>query len=71
MRREPVEHSPDVVSMGCDAVSRLLEVEYANTDVYQYYGVPQQVFNELQRARDKGRFIMQEIQNKHASQRLR
>ena len=71
MRREPVEHSPDVVSMGYDAVSRLLEVEYANTDILQYYGVPQQVFNELQLVRDKGRFSKQEIENKHVSQRLK
>ncbi len=46
MNRIPVS-STNIASMGFDANSSTLEIEFHNGSVYQYYGVPQHEYTEL------------------------
>ena len=55
MEREPVTSS-NVVSVGYDAPSETLEVEFKN-GVYQYYNVPQPIYEQMMTAESVGRFL--------------
>lgn len=63
MERAPVTSS-NVVSIGYDESSETLEVEFTNGNVYQYYNVPNFLFERLIASDSKGKFINAEI--KHA-----
>ncbi len=56
MRRERVE-STSVTSMGYDAGSATLEIEFAGGGVYRYLGVPPATWDQLRVAESKGRFV--------------
>ena len=56
MRRTRVKSS-GVRSIGYDAASRALEVEFARGRVYRYRDVPPEVFDELERAESKGIYV--------------
>ena len=56
MRRDFVSSS-NIRSIGYDANSQTLEVEFTNSFVYQYYNVSQQVFDALMVAPSKGQFL--------------
>jgi hypothetical protein len=58
MERIPVQSS-DLASVGYDLESATLEVEFLKGAVYQYYGVPESVYNGLMNAPSKGRFLDQ------------
>jgi len=44
-------------SVGYDADRQILEIEFPNGDVYQYYGIPPDVFDGLIQAESHGRFF--------------
>lgn len=69
MDREFVTSS-NVRSIGYDATSSTLEVEFQNTFVYQYYNVPVHVFEALMAAGSKGQFINSQIKNMYAFSRV-
>lgn len=48
-------------SVGYEAKSRILELEFASGTVYQYLGVPARVHTSLMRAESKGRYFNDEI----------
>ncbi|MGY4225017.1 hypothetical protein ACVMIH_002378 [Bradyrhizobium sp. USDA 4503] len=56
MRRDPVTSS-NVAEVGYDPNSRILEVQFKTGAVYQYFDVPQQLYDELWRASSIGGFI--------------
>ena len=58
MERTPVQSS-DLASVGYDRDSSTLEVEFLNGSVYQYFGVPESIFNGLMSAPSKGTFLDQ------------
>jgi len=60
MERIPVS-STSVASMGYDAELQVLEVEFVDGGVYQYQGVPQDLFEQLMNAPSKGAFINKQI----------
>lgn len=62
MEREPV-NSSNLASIGYDAGSETLEVEFKNTGVYQYLNVPQFMWERLMQADSIGRFFNAEIKN--------
>lgn len=62
IQREYVSSS-NVVSVGYDAPSQTLEVEFRSGGVYQYYNVPQGVFDEFMKAPSKGRFLAYQIRS--------
>lgn len=58
MERTPVQSS-SVSSVGYDRESSTLEIEFLNGSVYQYFGVPESIFNGLMNAPSKGTFLDQ------------
>ena len=55
MQREPVT-STNVISLGYDATTETLEVEF-KSGIYQYYNVPQSIYDELMVSESKGKFL--------------
>jgi hypothetical protein len=49
--------SSNVVSVGYDPDSMTLEVEFKDGPVYQYFDVPEAVYQELMRASSVGQFM--------------
>lgn len=60
MNREPVTSS-NIASIGYDADSQTLEIEFLNGGVYQYFDVPQHVHQELMNASSQGQYLAQNI----------
>ena len=56
MKRLPVD-SCAVRSVGYDPTSRILEIEYTNSCVYDYYDVPPDVYQEFCEADSMGAFV--------------
>ena len=56
MRREPVTSSV-LRSVGYDAATAELEIEFASGDVYRYYAVPPRVHRELLAAESPGGYF--------------
>lgn len=63
MEREMVASS-NVVSIGYDSGAETLEVEYKNEGIYQYYNVPEPLYQQLMSSDSKGKFLHAYI--KHA-----
>lgn len=60
MDRVAVE-STNLSSVGYDEDSSILEVEFNDGSVYQYYSVPYYVFNELLTASSKGKYFHKNV----------
>ena len=65
MHRHRVE-SLAIRSVGYDPLESILEIEFINGDVYQYYGVPELEYNELMSAESKGQFVNLRIKEHYA-----
>lgn len=62
MERIPVE-STNLASVGYDPESSTLEIEFRNGGIYQYFGVPQHIYEELINASSKGQYFYHNIRN--------
>ena len=60
MNRTPVSSS-NIASMGYDPTTQTLEVEFHNGNIYQYFDVPQHVYDGLLTASSKGQYLNQNI----------
>jgi hypothetical protein len=60
MERTAVSSST-VASVGYDSASQTLEVEFMNGSVYQYFDVPQGVFDSLLTTDSPGGFMHEQI----------
>lgn len=60
MNRQTVTSS-NIASIGYDANSQTLEIEFLNGGVYQYFDVPQYVYEELMNASSHGQYLAQNI----------
>ena len=69
MNVQPVS-STNVSGIGYDAASMTLEVHFNNGSAYQYFDVPQSVFEEFMSAPSKGQYINQFIRNFYRYMRL-
>lgn len=69
MDRVPVSSS-NLASVGYDPTSLTLEVEFQNGSIYQYFGVPAHVFQELLNASSKGSYFYQAIRNVYSYSRV-
>ncbi|HZR29749.1 MAG TPA: KTSC domain-containing protein [Terriglobales bacterium] len=56
MKRLPVDSSA-LRSIGYDPKSLVLEIEYINGSVYDYYGVPPAIYQEFCEADSMGAFV--------------
>lgn len=62
MIRESVS-STSIASIGYDEASQTLEIEFSNGSVYQYYNVPQTIFDELRTSPSVGKFHAYQIKD--------
>lgn len=60
MYRYPVSSS-NIASIGYDESSRTLEIEFLNGSIYQYYDVPDTIYQELMQATSHGQYLSQVI----------
>jgi hypothetical protein len=62
--------SSNVQSIGYEPQSQTLEVEFLEGTIYQYYGVPQNMYDQLMREPSKGRFLNTYIKNQYPYSRV-
>ncbi|SDI48832.1 KTSC domain-containing protein [Actinokineospora alba] len=70
MRRQALA-SASVASVGYDAATETLEVEFRNGNVYQYLGVAKRLYWGLMSAPSVGAFLNREIRDSHEFLRVR
>lgn len=69
MDRQTVSSS-NLASVGYEAPSETLEVEFKNGHIYQYYNVPQMMFDALMQAPSVGIFFNANIRNAFACAKI-
>lgn len=69
MERTPVSSS-NVSSIGYDADSQTLEVEFNNGAVYQYSGVPEYEYDGIMNADSKGKYLHSNIKSRYSFSKL-
>lgn len=69
MERKPVVSS-NIVAIGYDAPSQLMEIEFKTGAVYEYSGVPQAVHEDFITSTSKGQYLHANIKNKYPCQKL-
>ena len=62
--------SSSVVTVGYDATTMTLEVEFADRSVYQYFDVPEGEYRGLVTADSVGRYLNQNIKNSYRYTKL-
>ena len=62
MKREPLASS-NITSVGYDPQSETLEIEFTSGSVYQYYNVPQSIYDAFLKAPSAGQFFAYQIRN--------
>lgn len=69
MKREPVS-STSIRSIGYELESKTLEVEL-KAGIYQYFGVPPRVFDDLRQAASKGRYYSKFIRDEYKFRKVK
>ena len=64
MQRAPVRSS-DLASVGYDEATQILEVEFRDGSLYQYFDVPRALYLDLVNARSLGKFLVRNIKEKY------
>ena len=67
--RDPVASS-NIASIGYDAESATLEIEFTNGSIYQYFNVPTGLNDELMAYPSKGQFLNTYIRNSYPYSRV-
>lgn len=62
MERQPVE-SEALRSIGYDAASRVLEIEFTSGAIYRYFGVPAHTYSALMESNSFGSFFAEHIRD--------
>lgn len=62
--------SSNITSIGYDEPTQTLEVEFQDGAIYQYYNVPQNIYDNLMREGSKGRFLNTYIKNAYPYSRV-
>lgn len=62
--------SSNIVSVGHAESSQILEVEFLNGAVYEYYNVPEHVYRELITASSVGSYFAQQVKNVYSFSRI-
>ncbi|MDD3721911.1 MAG: KTSC domain-containing protein [Lutibacter sp.] len=69
IQRIPVSSS-NIATVGYDAETQILEIEFHHGAIYQYFDVPKAVYDGLMSAGSIGSFFMNEIKTKFSNQKL-
>jgi hypothetical protein len=62
--------SSNIGSIGYDAISKILEVEFLTGAIYHYFGVPEQLYVQLMSASSHGTFLSQYIKDSYSYARI-
>lgn len=62
--------SSNIVSIGYDEANSVLEIEFKGGEVYEYFDVPEHVYNELMGAGSHGSYHNSHIRSKYRYQRI-
>jgi hypothetical protein len=68
MRRRPVDSSA-IASVGYDPAREVLELEFRSGNVYRYFGVPEEIYEDLLQAPSMGRYFGSFIRGQYDSAR--
>lgn len=63
--RQPVVSS-DIASVGYDAATQTLDIEFKATGVYRYFSVPREVYEGLLQTPSPGRYFRQHVLGRYA-----
>lgn len=63
MQRQRVGSS-NLAEVGYNATSQTLEVMFQDGSIYQYYNVPQPIYDALMAAPSKGKFLYSQIKDR-------
>ena len=55
--------SSNIASIGYDLKAQILEVEFLNGSIYQYYDVPEELYVGLMAADSHGKYLNEYIKN--------
>ena len=69
MERQSVSSS-NLASIGYDAENEILEVEFKHGGIYQYFDVPENVYDELMNADSHGIYFSSNIRNVYECQKM-
>jgi len=69
MERTPVTSS-NLVSIGYEPTSEILEIEFKAGTVYQYASVPKEVYDELMSSDSHGSYFHRNIRNNYSFTKL-
>ena len=67
--RQPV-NSSDIASIGYDASTQTLEIEFHATGLYRYFSVPKTVADEFRATPSPGKYFLQQIKGKYAWEKV-
>lgn len=70
VRTEPKDKSSNVVSYGYSERFQVLEIEFRNGAVYQYFDVPVHVFHEMEQADRAGAYLAAKIKGRYRYARV-
>ena len=62
--------SSNLAAVGYDPATETLEVEFLNGSIYQYFNVPQNMYDNLMQEGSKGRFLNTYIKNAYPYSRV-
>lgn len=65
MEMTPIENSSNVAAVGYDENSDTLQVEFHNGGTYQYFDVPESLFESLRDADSVGGFLAANIKGSY------
>lgn len=63
-------NSSNLASVGYDAPSQTLEVEFNHGGIYQYYDLPEKIYTELMSADSIGSYFSHNIRNVYPTQKI-
>ena len=69
MLRQPVQSS-DLKSVGYEEQQNLLEIEFISGGIYQYSGVPKDIYSGLVNAPSHGKFFARFIKDRFPTRRV-
>ncbi len=69
MKRKSV-NSSNLASVGYEAESQILEIEFNHGGVYQYFDVPKEEYDALMHADSHGKYFAANIRNDYEYQKL-
>ena len=63
--------SSNIISIGYDLQTNTLEVEFSSSEIYQYFNVPEHLYQNLINASSKGQFLNDYIKYNYRYQKVR